>query len=80
MLIELDDAEPEGAERMKRRTVRRKRRRAKAKLQSKGKTAVRPHKEKTGRTGQIWEKRSHGKGSRFSNQHPNPPFNGWGTR
>lgn len=60
---------------MKKTTARRKRRRANAKL--KNAKAVRPHREKTGRTGQVWEKTTHGKTSRYTHAHPNSP---WQTR
>lgn len=62
-----------GAEPMKNHTKRRKRRRAKLRLNH-GAVAVRAHKRKTGRTGQIKEKRNHGKGEKFAHRHPNPPW------
>jgi hypothetical protein len=54
-------------------TKRRKRRRAKAQL-TKGKNSVRAHREKTGRTGQIWEKHTPGKTSKFSHVFTNSPW------
>lgn len=52
-------------------TKRRKRRRAKLLLRF-GKSAVRKHMRKTGRTGQIVEKRTHGKSTGYVHVYPNP--------
>ena len=71
MRIDIDESVPESCEPMNKHTKRRKRRRAKAKL-TQGKSAVRRHARKAGRTGNIWATRTLGRGSRFCIRHPNP--------
>jgi len=76
--IDPEDSYGNGADPMNKQTAKRKRRREK--LRIKNISAVRAHREKTGRTGAVWKKKNHGKGKAFSRSHPNAPFSGWGTR
>lgn len=62
-----------GNDPMNKHTARRKRRRAKLRLYM-GAPAVRPHRRKSGRTGQIKSKRTPAKGKPYSRVHPNPPW------
>ncbi len=65
------DDEP-SEERVNKHTKRRKRRRANSIVRF-GKASVRAHRRKTGRTGQIMEKRNHPKRAFGHTIKPNPP-------
>lgn len=68
--IEEDDHPSE--ERMNKHTKRRKRRRANSVIRF-GKSSVRAHSRKTGRTGGIQSKKNHPKRAPYRTSRPNPP-------